>query len=135
MSEIEFKYCKSCNQKLPIAAFEFNQYGKDNARIHRSECTECRKKAKKFPTIPAGTRREYLIHNPKPKIGSNFTCPICLRTTVIEKERDTNLDHDHNTGEIRGFICNRCNTGLGNLRDDISILQRAIRWISRKLHL
>ena len=39
----------------------------------------------------------------------------------------------YKTGHIRGYICNRCNTGLGNFDDNISILNRAIEWIKGTL--
>src|SRR5690606_19146421 len=33
------------------------------------------------------------------------------------------VDHDHETGEIRGLLCQHCNTALGYARDDVNILQ------------
>lgn len=41
------------------------------------------------------------------------------------------IDHDHNTGLIRGLLCDKCNTGLGLLRDDPGLLRRAIRYLEK----
>ena len=120
------KYCKSCGRFLPIESFERNR-----PSVWRSECKECR--ASKKP-IPARVRREYEAQNPRPEIGSEFYCIVCDRTIIVEKNRDVNLDHNHETGEIRGWICNRCNTGIGNLRENVSILKRAIKWIKGTLN-
>ena len=32
-------------------------------------------------------------------------------------------------GEVRGYVCGDCNTGMGKLKDDVSIFARAIVWI------
>lgn len=39
------------------------------------------------------------------------------------------VDHDHDTGAIRGLLCNLCNRAIGQLRDDPAILRRAADYI------
>jgi len=39
------------------------------------------------------------------------------------------LDHDHSTHEFRGWICERCNTGLGKLGDNIEGLTKALNYL------
>ena len=39
------------------------------------------------------------------------------------------VDHDHKTGKARGLLCNRCNSGLGFLRDDPTLLRNAANYI------
>jgi hypothetical protein len=39
------------------------------------------------------------------------------------------LDHNHVTGELRGFICRLCNLGLGHFRDSTEILRKAIQYL------
>ena len=39
------------------------------------------------------------------------------------------VDHCHTTGKIRGLLCTRCNVGIGNMRDDPDMLQRAIDYL------
>lgn len=38
-------------------------------------------------------------------------------------------DHDHATDKIRGLICHKCNTALGNARDDQDILRNAANYL------
>lgn len=40
-------------------------------------------------------------------------------------------DHDHKTGEARGLLCHGCNTGIGNLKDDPEILEKAAAYLRR----
>jgi len=39
------------------------------------------------------------------------------------------IDHDHETGQIRGLLCNLCNTALGMFDDNVESLQRAILYL------
>lgn len=61
-------------------------------------------------------------------------CAICHK----EINRDTCcVDHDHNTLDpndesVRGLLCNNCNLGLGHFKDDIVILESAIRYLKER---
>lgn len=39
------------------------------------------------------------------------------------------IDHDHNTNQIRGLLCNKCNLGLGHFKDFSGYLLRAIEYL------
>lgn len=43
-------------------------------------------------------------------------CAIC-RNECVRREV-LSVDHDHETGEVRGLLCHRCNTAIGLLDDD-----------------
>ncbi len=38
------------------------------------------------------------------------------------------VDHNHETGEIRGLLCRRCNTAIGYLNDDPGLLEAGAVW-------
>lgn len=56
-------------------------------------------------------------------------CAIC-RERQIGKRRLA-VDHKHGTGKIRGLLCNKCNAGLGQFRDSITLLRAAIRYLKK----
>lgn len=61
-------------------------------------------------------------------------CAICkeYETRVInEKFCRLCIDHDHNTGTIRGLLCHDCNTGLGKFEDNVDRLQSAIEYLKK----
>lgn len=41
------------------------------------------------------------------------------------------VDHDHDTGLIRGLLCNHCNLALGKLGDNIEGLMRALNYLEK----
>ena len=40
------------------------------------------------------------------------------------------VDHCHSTGRIRGLLCCDCNQAIGKLKEDVEILQGAIRYLN-----
>ena len=48
---------------------------------------------------------------------------------VCGSEKNLSIDHDHETGKIRGCLCSNCNRGLGYLKDDVSRLQAVIEYL------
>jgi len=55
------------------------------------------------------------------------TCQIC---GASPSQRAHHIDHDHETGVIRGVLCFKCNSGLGCFNDDPALLQAAINYLS-----
>jgi ribosomal protein L19E len=39
------------------------------------------------------------------------------------------VDHNHKTGQIRGLLCARCNTGLARFMDNIQVLRKAVKYM------
>lgn len=39
------------------------------------------------------------------------------------------VDHDHVTGKVRRLLCNRCNMGLGYLRDNPKLMRLAADYV------
>jgi hypothetical protein len=51
----------------------------------------------------------------KMSIAQNNVCVIC---SGDNSGKVLHVDHDHNTGEVRGLLCNGCNTALGMIHDN-----------------
>lgn len=51
-------------------------------------------------------------------------CGICQN-----HEKTLNVDHDHETGLIRGLLCGKCNKAIGLLDDSIETLYSAIDYL------
>lgn len=63
-------------------------------------------------------------------IHQNNRCKLCdLEFDFSSKKTAPHVDHCHETGKIRGLLCNDCNIALGKFNDSVEKLQRAIYYL------
>ena len=55
-------------------------------------------------------------------------CAICGEPP---KKRALHVDHHHDSGRVRGLRCFRCNSALGNFREDPAILTAALDYLAQ----
>lgn len=53
-------------------------------------------------------------------------CPICSHPL---KAKEGVIDHNYQTGQVRGILCVNCNTGLGKLGDSVDSLMRVLEYV------
>lgn len=122
------KVCNVCHRLLPTTQFSRNQNGVNNRIIRRPSCNDCREVIDGVD-VPSADKRKWAESKPE---YEPFQCPICQKITVPSLTSKVVLDHDHNNGRVRGWICDSCNTGIGRFKDDISLLERAIAFLKIK---
>lgn len=117
----EYKKCNHCQQELPVSDFSPSGGGK----YLRSKCRKCERKITE--------QRNKFKHYTPPE---NHVCPICQKTEEEckglggVKVGTWCLDHDHESGDFRGWLCHSCNRNIGNFKDNISILENAIEYLT-----
>lgn len=67
----------------------------------------------------------------------NGVCAICFqpetsRSVTPGKTRMLAVDHNHETGQVRGLLCSACNQGIGLFRDDPLKLESAITYLKER---
>lgn len=60
-------------------------------------------------------------------LAQDKKCAICS----VSIELNDHVDHDHDTGKIRGILCENCNPGLGQFKDNPILLERAAIYLRR----
>ena len=56
-------------------------------------------------------------------------CMICGKTEMNYKNKVLCVDHNHDTGQIRGLLCGLCNSGIGKFREDPQLLENTIKYL------
>lgn len=67
-------------------------------------------------------------------VDQNYCCAICQRHED-EFKRGLCVDHDHVSKEVRGLLCINCNALIGHAKDNIWVLEKAVKYLSRQVCL
>ena len=63
----------------------------------------------------------------------NGVCAICKSPPPEGRKKRLSIDHCHDTGVVRGLLCDNCNRSLGLLKDSIDVLENAIQYLKNSL--
>lgn len=81
------------------------------------------------------------------RVAQDYRCAICGRhedelerpatgRPRVDGSRSAGaalvVDHCHETGQVRGLLCNACNAGLGYFADDAERMRAAAAWLDRR---
>ena len=145
MSVIRTQICSNpeCKKELSLSEFYKNK-GRPNGL--QGYCKVCSNEAKKNsrknnPKIHRENQKRQRLkreYNLTPEqyddifIEQGSECLIC---GVFYKNTKKGLfiDHNHDTGEIRGLLCYKCNMGIGYFNDDPKLLIKASNYLL-KIH-
>lgn len=65
--------------------------------------------------------------------SQNYSCAICKTAfdQTNKKLKQINIDHDHDTGKVRGLLCSFCNRSLGLLKENVITLKNMVKYIKK----
>ena len=71
-----------------------------------------------------------LAEKNKMKDEQGNKCKICYRD--FSSDVEPNVDHCHTSGKVRGLLCQQCNVGLGNFKDNPLELVKAAEYLKEQ---
>jgi len=136
------KFCKGCDQTLPASSFDARPE-RGNGQALRARCKQCSAKAHDAwrEKNPGASR----VRNLKSKYGISEDeymemldkqgggCALCGST---ESKWATSpwlhVDHNHDTGEVRGLLCHICNIVVGGIEKTPEMdIDKLLTWCGR----
>jgi hypothetical protein len=115
--------CRECHTDKEPKEF----YWKDRkARRKDTTCKRCRIIQQRERTLGV-TEEQYR----KFASQQNHRCGICRSRLRSKRYERFAVDHCHDTGKLRGLLCNNCNTAIGLLKHDPARILRAVEWVER----
>ena len=140
-TDVNKKSCSKCKQDLPITDFVRRKFSPSGKWGYTSWCKPCRRQKAKQDWTDGGIRDK--IYQRKFGItledyqrmfeSQNGCCAICgtdKPTGHGKKNGRLSVDHDHETGFVRGLLCTNCNIALGGFFDNIDYLKKAIDYLT-----
>lgn len=137
--------CCKCKQFLPVS--EFHKCKNEKSGL-QTWCKSCRKgwkheeRKEYFKKRYHENRESYLDNTYKRFYGISLEeynqilqeqdggCAICGIKECATGRRLA-VDHNHETGQVRGIPCSACNQSLGKFKEDINILKSAISYLEK----
>lgn len=121
--------CNECGRLKRLTDFYTNQRRVDGKR---TKCKECNLVQARDNMLSKKYRLTQESYDERLKL-QNYKCAICdlhyLRNIKNNKVIALAVDHDHETGKVRGLLCNNCNRGIGLLGDTVSSMERALQYL------
>jgi hypothetical protein len=145
------KTCSACKQVKPTTDYYKRAASSDGLQRHCKVCSNTRVAKKRannreymrsYMRSPAGktAARKHLLKK-KYKLSleefdnllaaQDFVCACCKRSEPGGASNQWNVDHCHESGKVRGLLCNACNIGIGCLGDDLQGARNALQYLER----
>ena len=145
------KRCATCEETKPHHEFSLSRAaGPNRNAVYRSSCKACQATAARGWYAnnlerASENRRRFNLSTTYGMTVAEYNelldaqghvCAICGREEPgahgrTGKKFRLSVDHCHDTGRIRGLLCQRCNRAIGLLGDDPVTLRKAITYLLR----
>jgi hypothetical protein len=125
-----YRHCADCDTIKPFEEFPLNRSGKKG---YGSYCLPCHtKRGRENRAKNHGSTREYHLKRRYGISQVDFDMILALQgggCGICGAPEPEHVDHDHLTGNVRGILCFNCNGGLGQFKDNVTTMQKAITYL------
>ena len=120
------KICSKCDTEKSLDSFGSNRRTKDGLQAYCKECVSSKSLKERYGI----TLEDY----DRMLEDQGGCCKICGTDEPGGGNGRFHVDHNHSTDEVRGILCNSCNTGLGRFKDSPEVLLKAATYLLEQGH-
>ena len=120
------RVCCGCKDWVPREKFSRGAWERTSGSQRCRKCKSKQNRRGKLQHFYGLTQEAYdaLL------VGQGGVCALCRRLPDLPTDRTPLVvDHDHQTGAVRGLLCDSCNSALGKLGDNEEGLMRALTYV------
>src|SRR5262245_30768892 len=130
----DLKTCRHCLKLRPLTEFSPYRKSKDGYAYYCKACNaeRIREWRRRNPAKEAARRRRRLLRSLYKLTQSEYERMVREqrgRCACCGRARSLVVDHDHETGRVRGLLCTPCNSAIGSLGDTAAGLLRALAYL------
>lgn len=124
--------CSRCSAPLPV----------DRKLMYCAPCAaELATERRLLPHVRAATSASIRLRTfgidaeeyARMEAAQGGVCAICREPETVTSRngfvKALAVDHDHDSGAVRGLLCSRCNTAVGLMQDDTARLRAAVAYL------
>jgi hypothetical protein len=129
------KACRSCANSISRGGTGFTEFCScGNPKYSKSStlCYNCHLKRSSSYHTQTYRFKKYGVDRDWYEQEVLKGCKICGKNLLPyskDKTERGHIDHCHTTGKVRGVLCDLCNKGLGQFKDNIETLEKAINYL------
>lgn len=146
----KLRQCPKCDRALPLHKFHVDTKRFDGLQLWCMECNNTNRRRRyhedesRRAAVRLASRKSQLkciygmsLDDYDILLGQQGgVCAICENPETQRSNKNgaidsLRVDHDHDTGKVRGLLCSKCNFGIGQFQDNIDLLKRAIVYLRK----
>jgi hypothetical protein len=149
MNNQTMKTCNVCGETKSLSDYyptKFKSKQFPDKIYYHGKCKSCFIKEKQKDYTPEKGRDKNLKHLYGITLQEyntlleqqNHCCAICESTDPKGRKSGRGgavevfyVDHDHNTGKVRGLLCNVCNRTMGYVGENSGVLEEMIKYLQK----
>lgn len=107
--------------------YRAGEFSKENNTCMADWCDKPARGSRGMSKLCNGCYTRYLIYDItlEEYLNMPHACEVCSSTHRLS------IDHDHETGNVRGLLCHGCNIAIGSVYENKETLLKLIKYLER----